>query len=138
MALTKNYLKDLTYRVNGAAIEVHKSLGPGLLESVYQDCLSYELTKRSIHFNSELKVPVTYDQIELNAQLRCDLLIENCLVLELKSAECLLPIHEAQLLTYMRLLNAPKGILLNFNVVNLYKEGQKTFVNKLFGRLPES
>ena len=138
MALTKHYLKHLTYMVNGAAIEVHKYLGPGLLESVYQDCLAYELTKRNIRFTSELKVPVIYDSMELNVQLRCDLFIENCLVLELKSAEGFIPIHEAQLLTYMRLLNAPKGILFNFNVVNLYKDGQKTFVNKLFGRLPES
>ena len=138
MKLTKQYLKDLTYKVNGAAIEVHRTLGPGLLESVYQKCLCYELTKRRIDFMSELRTPIFYDQMELDVDLRCDLLIENCIVLELKATELLLPVHDAQLLTYMKLLNAPKGVLFNFNVVNLYKEGQRTLVNALFGGLPDS
>ncbi len=135
--ITKSYLKDLTYRVNGAAIEVHRTLGPGLLESVYHQCLKKELLLRGINFQSELIVPVEYKGIEVDAHLRCDLYVEECLVLELKAHESILPIHEAQVLTYMKLLKAPKGVIYNFNVVNLYKEGQKTYVNDFFRGLPD-
>jgi GxxExxY protein len=137
MEITKSYLLDLTYRVNGAAIEVHKTLGPGLLESVYKRCLKQELTIRNISFVSEIIVPIHYKGINLEAELRSDLFVENCLVLELKAIENLLPIHEAQLLSYMKLLEAPKGILYNFHSVNLYKEGQRTFVNEFFKALKE-
>ena len=134
--VSKNYLKDLTYRVTGAAIEVHKELGAGLLESVYHKCLSFELKRRKISFLSEGKVPIKYKDFAINSDLRCDLLVEDILVVELKAVETVLPIHEAQLLTYMKLLSVPKGLLLNFNVSNLYKEGHKTYVNELFRNLP--
>jgi len=130
--ISKTYLKDLTYKVNGAAIEVHRALGPGLLESVYHKCLTKELALRGINFKSELIVPVHYKGIKVDAQLRCDIYVENCLVVELKAHESILPIHEAQVMTYMKLLQAPKGVIYNFNVVNLYNEGQKTFVNEFF------
>ncbi len=133
--ITKTYLKDLIYKVNGAAIEVHKALGPGLLESVYHKCLKHELRLKGIYYQSELKVPVNYKGIDVDAELRCDLFIENILPVELKAVETVLPIHEAQILTYMKLLNVPKGLLINFNVVNIYKEGQRTFVNELFRKL---
>ena len=136
MLTTKEYLKDLTYKVNGAAIEVHKLLGAGLLESVYHKCLFKEFTLRSINFLSEYKIPYNYKGLDIDIDLRCDFLVENVLVVEIKSVETVLPIHEAQLLTYMKLLNAPKGIIINFNVSNLYKEGQKTFVNEYFTNLP--
>jgi len=132
MELTKQYLDQLTYKVIGAAIEVHKALGPGLLESVYHKCMKKELELKGIGFQSELSVPVDYKGLEIDTELRCDLLIENCLAVELKSVDVMLPIHEAQILTYMRLLEVPKGILINFNCVNIFKEGQKTFVNELF------
>src|SRR5690606_35226891 len=135
--LTKSYLKDLTYQINGAAIEVHKSLGPGLLESIYHKCLKRELFLRGISFESELVVPISYKGLEAVTELRCDLFIEKCIVLELKTVEQLAPIHHAQLLTYMQLLKAPKGILYNFQCVNLYSEGQKTFVNEFFKNLKE-
>jgi len=135
MDITKTYLKDLVYKVTGAAIEVHKELGPGLLESVYHKCLKRELTLRGIKFQSELNVPIEYKGIKVNADLRCDLLIEDILVVELKAIEYVLPIHEAILLTYMKLLEKPEGILINFNVVNLFKDGQKTYVNELFRTL---
>ena len=130
--ITKSYLTDLTYQVNGAAIEVHKFLGPGLLESVYHKCLKKELYLRGISFKSELLVPIIFKDLEIETDLRCDLFIENCIVLELKAIETILPIHHAQLMTYMKLLEAPKGILYNFHSVNLYKDGQKTFVNEYF------
>lgn len=130
--ITKSYLTDLTYQVNGASIEVHKFLGPGLLESVYHKCLKKELNLRGISFKSELLVPIIFKDLEIETDLRCDLFIENCIVLELKAIETILPIHHAQLMTYMKLLEALKGILYNFHSVNLYKDGQKTFVNEYF------
>jgi GxxExxY protein len=129
MRLTKAQIKDLTYQINGAAIEVHKSLGPGLLESVYHKCLVHELNIREISFTSELSVPVNYKGLQLETELRCDLFIENTIVVELKTVEKILPIHEAQLLTYMNLLEAPFGILFNFNTTNIYHDGQKTYIN---------
>lgn len=137
MSLTKSYLNDLTYQINGAAIEVHKILGPGLLESVYHKCLKKELIERGISFNSELIVPLQFKGLELETDLRCDLFVENCIVVELKAIENIAPIHQAQLLTYMKLLEAPKGILFNFHTVNLFREGQKTFVNEYFKALKE-
>lgn len=134
--VTKSYLKDLTYQVNGAAIEVHKALGPGLLESVYHKCLKQELTLRNIKFKSESSVPVIYKGVEIDTNLRCDLLIEDCLIAELKAIVTIIPIHEAQVLTYMKLLKMPKGVIYNFNVMNLYKDGQRTFVNEFFRDLP--
>jgi GxxExxY protein len=130
--ITKSYLTDLTYQINGAAIEVHKFLGPGLLESVYHKCLKKELNLRGISFKSELLVPIVFKDLEIETDLRCDLFIENCIVLELKAIEIILPIHHAQLMTYMKLLESPKGILYNFHSVNLYRDGQKTFVNEYF------
>ncbi|MGB1315054.1 MAG: GxxExxY protein [Chitinophagales bacterium] len=135
--MTKTELKDLTYHVTGAAIEVHKALGPGLLESVYHKCMEFELKSRGISFESELIVPIIFKGNHLNSQLRCDLFIEKCLVLELKAVDKMVPVFEAQLLTYMRLLKAPKGILINFSVKNLYNEGQKTYVNDIFRSLEE-
>lgn len=137
MALTKSYLKDLTYQINGAAIEVHKFLGPGLLESIYHKCLKKELDSRGISFTSELLVPINFKGLDVDTNLRCDLFIENCIVLELKTVDDFAPIHQAQLLTYMKLLEAPKGILYNFNSVNLYKEGQMTLVNEYFRNLED-
>lgn len=137
MELTKSYLKDLTYKVTGAAIEVHKRLGPGLLESIYHKCLAKELELRKISFKSEYKIPYNYKGFDLDIELRCDFLIDGVLVVELKAIERILPVHEAQILTYMKLLEAPKGLMLNFNVENLYYDGQKTYVNQIFQNLPE-
>jgi GxxExxY protein len=87
---TKTYLKDLVYQVNGAAIEVHRFLGPGLLESVYHKCLALELNNRKINFQSEIKIPINYKGLVLDTELRADLFVENCLVVELKSVESIL------------------------------------------------
>ena len=107
-----------------------------MLESVYHKCLKHEFDLRGISYESEFRVPILYKKMKIEADLRCDFVIENILPLELKSVEKVLPIHEAQLLTYMKLLNAPKGILINFNVTYLFKEGQKTFVSESFRNLP--
>ena len=135
--MTKTYLKDLIYQVNGSAIEVHKYLGPGLLESVYHTCLKKELTIRGFEFQTELTIPVNYKGLELETGLRCDLLVEKSLIVELKAIEKVLPIHEAQILTYMKLLEVPIGLILNFNVTHIFKEGQKTYVNERYRYLED-
>ncbi len=93
MGITKTFLKDLTYQVNGAAIEVHKFLGPGLLESIYHKCLKRELDLRGISYVSELQVPINFKGLDVDANIRCDLFIENCIVLELKTVDVFAPIH---------------------------------------------
>jgi GxxExxY protein len=134
---SKKYLDDLTYELIGAAIEVHKVLGPGLLESAYHQCLSHELSLRRISFKTEVIIPIEYKDIEFETSLRCDLFIDEIFVVELKAIESVLPIHEAQLLTYMKLLKIPKGMIVNFNVLNIFKDGQKTFVNEIYRNLPD-
>ena len=133
--MTQKYLDELTYKIIGAAIEVHKVLGPGQLESVYHLCMKHELQRRGIVFVSEKIIGINYKGFELDTELRCDLIIEDCIAVELKAVQEILPIHQAQIISYMNLLQVPKGILINFNVTSIFKEGQKTFVNKLFERL---
>jgi GxxExxY protein len=135
--LTKKYLDELTYEVIGSAIEVHKFLGRGLLESLYHKCLIEELRHRKINFQTELKIPVIYRGKSLDIDFRCDLYIENAIIVELKSVRDMHSVFDAQLLTYMKLLQCPKGVLINFNCMNIFKEGQKTFVNEYFSRLPD-
>jgi GxxExxY protein len=133
--MTQKYLDDVTYEIIGAAIEVHKEMGRGLLESVYHQCMIEEMKHRRINFLTELKIPVFYKQKELEIDFRCDLFVEECIVVELKTVNEMNPIYEAQLLNYMKLLKAPKGILINFNSANIFKLGQKTYVNEYFNAL---
>ncbi len=134
--ITKKYLDDLTYDIIGAAIEVNQIMGSGLLESIYHQCLIEELKDRKLNFLTEVQVPVFYKEKKLDVDLRCDLPIEECVVIELKAVNEIHPVFEAQLLTYMKLLKYPKGILINFHCKNIFKEGQKTFVNEYFRLLP--
>ena len=108
--------EEVTEQIIGAAIEVHKALGPGLLEGIYEECLCHELALRKLGFERQLIVPVMYKGIKLECKYRVDVLVENAVVLELKTVERILPLHEAQLLTYLRLLSKPVGLILNFNV----------------------
>lgn len=135
---TKNYFDELTYEIIGAAIEVHKIMGRGLLESVYHQCLKEELKHRKINFQTEMKIPVLYKGKTLDIDFRCDLFIEDSIVVELKAVNEMNAVFDAQLLTYMKLLKCPKGILINFNCNNIFKEGQKTFVNEYFSQLKET
>jgi GxxExxY protein len=137
MRASKKHLNELTYQVVGCAIEVHKHLGPGLLESVYERCFLRELSLRGIGNKSQIRVPLEYKGLQLDAELRLDVLVEDILCVELKAQEGLLPIHDAVLLSYMQMLQKPKGILINFHCVNIFKEGQRTLVNNLFALLPE-
>lgn len=137
MAITQKYLDDLTYRITSCAIEVHRQLGPGLLESVYEKCFVRELSIQNFSFISQQSIPIIYKSLQIEAELRLDVLVENAILVELKAVEGLLPVHEAQVLTYMKLLQKPKGILFNFNCVNIIKEGRKTLVNEIFSVLPK-
>ena len=108
--------EELTEKILGAAIEVHKTLGPGLLESAYEECLCHELNLRDLRFEQQITVPVAYKGINLDCGYKLDLLVEGTVILELKCVERITSIHEAQLLTYMKLLNKPVGFIINFNV----------------------
>jgi GxxExxY protein len=133
--ITQKYLDELTYEIVGAAIEVHKFMGRGLLESVYQQCLKEEFIYRKINFLTEMRIPILYKTKELEIDFRCDFYVEKCLVVELKAVQEMSGLFEAQLLTYMKLLKSPKGILINFNCGNIFKEGQKTYINEYFSLL---
>ena len=136
MRITKKYINDLSYKIVGAAIEVHKSLGPGLLESVYEKCLLHELKLRGLLVEQQVIVPLDYKGLTFEADLRADLIVEKLIVVELKAVDVILPIHKAQLLTYLKLLNAPKGLLINFNCTNI-TESLVPLVTEEFAKLPE-
>ncbi len=133
--MTKKEVNQLAYEIVGCAIEVHKQIGPGLLESVYETCLFHELLTKEYHVIRQVTVPVIYKNIRLEADLRLDLLVNDCIVVELKAVENLIPLYEAQLLTYMKLLRKPKGLLINFHTENITKS-IKPMVNEYFSALP--
>ena len=118
---------DLSNKIIGCAIEVHRELGPGLLESTYEQCLAYELSRAKIPFKVQVGLPVKYKEILLDCGYRIDLLADNRLIVELKSVEQLLKIHEAQILTYMKLAAVSVGLLINFNV-DVLRKGVRRFV----------
>jgi GxxExxY protein len=119
---------DITHDIIGSAIEVHKALGPGLLESAYRPCLALELSNRHRQVEQDVRVPLSYRGIRLDSCYRLDLLVDGRIIVELKSVEQLAPIHSVQLLTYLRLMNCPVGLLINFNV-RVLKDGVKRVIN---------
>jgi GxxExxY protein len=119
---------ELSNKVIGAAIEVHRVLGPGLLESAYEECLAYELRKCDLVIERQKPVPVIYKEIKLECGYRIDLLVNNTIVIEIKSVEALAPIHTAQVLTYLKFVEKKIGLLMNFNVTRL-KDGLKRYVH---------
>jgi GxxExxY protein len=123
-------LNEISRQIVDAAVQVHKNLGPGLLESVYRECLVYELQKRGLRVEVEVQVPIIYDGVPLKSALRLDLLVDGEVIVELKSIEDVLAVHRAQLLSYLKLTNKRLGLLLNFNVP-LIKNGIHRIVNKL-------
>jgi GxxExxY protein len=134
--ITQSYLNQMSYKIIGCAIEVHKELGPGLLESVYERCLVYELSKNGFEVQSQLSIPVKYKGIDMNCELKLDVLVNNLIILELKAVEIVLPICQAQLLTYLRLLDKPKGLLINFNCENII-ENLISLVTLKYATLPK-
>ncbi len=134
--MTKREITKLSFEITGLAIKVHKRLGPGLLESVYEQCLKFELERNGYDVKQQVVVKIEYDDLELESTLRIDLLVNDAVIIELKTVENILPIHEAQLLTYMKLLEKPQGLLINFYTTNITKS-LKPFVNEYFSRLDD-
>jgi GxxExxY protein len=128
-------LNEITGTIIDSAMKVHSALGPGLLESTYEICLLHELRKRSLEVKSQLSLPVAYDGVRLDAGYRIDLLVESSVIVELKAVERLLPVHEAQILSYLKLSGYTVGLLLNFNVVH-FKNGIKRIVNNFKNSAP--
>jgi GxxExxY protein len=121
-------INDLTGEIINAAIEVHRALGPGLLESTYEECLCHELGLRNILYERQMELPLNYKGVKLNCGYRLDVVVANSVILEIKACESLQRIHEAQLLTYLKLTGLKVGLLINFNVTVL-KEGIKRIAN---------
>ena len=121
---------EISSKIIGAAIEVHKQLGPGLLESTYETCLAYELKQMELDVKQQQALPVVYKEVKLDAGYRIDLLIENKVIIEIKSVDALADIHTAQLLTYLKLKDLKLGLLINFNSVRVV-DGLKRIVNNL-------
>lgn len=126
-ALEEQKINGLTERIIGAAIEVHRNLGPGLLESAYQQCMAYELVDKGIKFVLEKEIPVKYKGNEINCAFRADMIVEDTVIVELKSVDKLMPIHNAQIITYLKISSKKVGLLINFNV-GLLKNGIKRII----------
>ena len=122
-------LDGITRRIIGAAIEVHKHLGPGLLESAYESCLAFELAERSLVIERQKPLPLKYKEVELDCGYKLDLVVEDAIIVELKAVDQLLPIHDAQLLSYLRISGKSVGLLINFHV-RVLKHGLKRIVNE--------
>jgi GxxExxY protein len=133
--LTKKYVNQIAYNIIGCAIEVHKYLGPGLLESVYETCFVEELQENGLEVDRQLKVTITYKEKELGCNLVLDLLVENIVIIELKAVEAMNPIYKAQLLSYLKLTGKPKGLLINFNAENITQD-LVPLVTEEFAKLP--
>lgn len=136
MIMTKREVTQLSYEITGFAIKVHQTLGPGLLENIYEKCLFHELQKNGFEVKQQLNIPVFYDNLVINTKLKLDLLVNDSVVVELKTVTTILPVHEAQILTYMKLVQAPQGLLINFFTDNIVKS-MKPFVNDYFSMLED-
>ncbi|MBA4410879.1 MAG: GxxExxY protein [Bacteroidota bacterium] len=134
--MTQKYINDIAYKIVGCAIEVHKQLGPGLLESVYETCLIEELKSAGLKVQSQLYVPVNYKGKEVGTPLKLDLLVEDLVIVENKAVEAMIPLFSAQLLTYLKLTGKPKGLLINFNCENITKH-LVSLVTDEFAKLPK-
>jgi GxxExxY protein len=134
--ITQKIINDISYRIIGCAIEVHKHLGPGLLESIYHNCMMDELLRNDLAFQSHVAVPINYKGRQLAEPLRLDLLVEDIIVLELKATEAIHPVYSAQLLSYLKLADKPKGLLINFHTENI-AQGTISLVTELFRSYPK-
>ena len=126
-------LNDLSGKVIGLAIEIHRVLGPGLLESAYEECLAFEMSRVAVAFERQKPLPVIYKDVRLDCGYRLDFVVENLLVIELKAIAEMAPIHEAQLLTYLKLARLPLGLLINFNVPVLKQGVKRVVAREVFG-----
>ena len=126
--ITRNTVQEISHAVITAAIRVHSELGPGLLESTYTACLQHELKKAGLRSDAQVGLPVVYDGVKLDLGYRIDLLVEDLVIVELKSVDAIAPVHQAQIISYLKLSGRSLGLLINFNVAHL-KDGIKRFVN---------
>lgn len=133
--MTRTEIDNLTRVIIGCAIDVHKELGPGLLEKAYERALIMILKEKGLEVKSQVYVPVIFRGVEISEALRLDIIVNNLIIIEVKAVSALTSLHEAQLLTYLRLMKKPKGILINFNCNNIFYEGQKTLVNEYYFEL---
>lgn len=131
---TKASVTNLSYEITGCAIKVHKALGPGLLESVYEKCLFFELEKSGFIVQQQIPITINYEGNLIDSELKLDILVEDTIIVELKTVQELLPVHSAQLMSYMKLLKKPQGLLFNFYCYNITKS-MKPFINEYFERL---
>ncbi len=136
MDITQKYVNELAYEIVGCAIEVHRNLGPGLLESIYEKCLIHELRNNGFEVNSQVTIPLNYKGVDLNSNLKLDLIVDNLILIELKAVETVLPVLKAQLLTCLKLTGKPKGLLINFNCENITRDGLVSLVTNEFAKLP--
>jgi GxxExxY protein len=134
---TQKYINDIAYKIVGCAIEVHKQLGPGLLESVYEECLIEEMNNNGLFVKKQIAIPIIYKGKELATPLKLDVIVNELVIVEIKSVEVLLPVFKAQLLTYLKLTGKPKGLLINFNCENISKE-LIPLVTEEFAKYPKS
>lgn len=134
--ITKKEVTQLSYEITELAIKVHKALGPGLLESIYEECLKIELIKNGYDVKQQLYTTIDYEGVTIETKLVVDLLVNDLIIVELKAVEEVLPIHEVQLLTYMKVLKKPQGLLINFFTNNITKS-LKPFINEYFKELPD-
>lgn len=134
--ITQKHINEISYKIIGCAIEVHKHLGPGLLESVYEPCFIDEMTNAGLNVKSQIYVPVHYKGKDLGGRLKLDLLVNDLIIVEEKAVAQMIPLYEAQLLSYLKLTGKPKGLLINFNSENI-KEQLVSLVTNEFARLPK-
>jgi GxxExxY protein len=134
--ITQQYIEEITYQILASASEVQKTLGVGLVKEIYSECMIFELKERGFDLKVNHPIPLIYKKKTLHSSLTCDLLVENHIVVELQAVEVLSSLYDAHVLSCMRLLEATKGILINFNAANIQQEGSKKFTNELYMKLP--
>lgn len=134
--ITQKYINEISYKIIGCAIEVHKHLGPGLLESVYELCFIDEMRRAGLFVKAQIYVPINYKGKDLGGSLKLDLIVNDLIIVEEKAVEQMIPLYKAQLLSYLKLAKKPKGLLINFNCENI-KDQLVSLVTEEFARLPK-
>jgi len=137
MIITQKYINEIAYKIVGGAIEVHKNIGPGLLESVYESCFINELLSLGLNVKSQVCVPVIYKGKDLGGILKLDILVNDLIIVEIKAVEVIIPVYKAQLLSYLKLAQKPKGLLINFNTNNITQD-LVPMVTEEFSLLPKA
>lgn len=133
--MTQKYLNELSYKIIGCAIEVHKQLGPGLLESVYEECMIEELKSTGLGVRSQIAVPIQYKSKKLGTPLKLDIIVNDAIIVELKAVETVIPVHKAILISYLKLSGKPKGLLINFHTENI-TNSMTSLITDEFSKLP--